>query len=111
MQKELQDKKITTVERLLTYCVEKHGDKKAQGTRKVERVEKVTRDDGLEILKFHLGGYEWRSYQEMGRRVSKVGRGLRELGMEPRERLVVYADTSADWLVCALAVRRILNKI
>jgi len=103
LQKELTDKKITTVERLLTYCVEKHGDKKVQGTRKVERVEKVTRDDGSEILKFHLGGYEWRSYQEMGRRVSKVGRGLRELGMEPRERLVVYADTSADWLVCALA--------
>ena len=43
------------------------------------------------------------SYTEFGERAAWFGRGLRELGLSPGDRVVVFAETRAEWLMSALA--------
>ena len=43
------------------------------------------------------------NYLEVDKKVANVGRGLRTLGLKPRDKIVIYAATNADWLIMALA--------
>ena len=38
----------------------------------------------------------------MDARSDYFGKGLRSLGLQQREKLVIYADTRADWLMAAI---------
>ena len=41
-------------------------------------------------------------YAEGATRPDHVGKGLLSLGLQQREKLVIYADTRADWLMAAI---------
>ena len=51
--------------------------------------------------KFNLGDYRWISYEDLDSTADYFGRGLRSLGLNPREKLCVYADTRAEWMIAA----------
>ena len=49
---------------------------------------------------------EWHnvSYAEVGVVVSEIGRGLLALGVEPRERVCILANTRPEWTYCDFAI-------
>jgi len=42
------------------------------------------------------------TYSEVDDRSDSFGKGLRYLGLQQREKLVIYMDTKADWLMAAI---------
>ena len=43
----------------------------------------------------------WLTYEEVDGMADNFGRGLRVLGMQPRDNVCLYADTRAEWLIAA----------
>ncbi|XP_028175865.1 long-chain-fatty-acid--CoA ligase 4 [Ostrinia furnacalis] len=48
-----------------------------------------------------MGDYIWRTYTDVEREARHFGAGLRELGCRPRQNLVMFAETRAEWMVAA----------
>ena len=48
-----------------------------------------------------LGDYHWRTFSEMDCEAEKFGRGLLELGLKPKENIVLFSETRAEWIICA----------
>ncbi|KIH93953.1 long-chain acyl-CoA synthetase [Sporothrix brasiliensis 5110] len=100
---------ITTVYELCKASVEKHGDANAMGSRRLLRTHQETKKikkviDGEEQLVdkqwtyFELSSYEYITYNEYFRRISKIGAGFRKLGLTAGDRVHIFAATSANWL-------------
>ena len=53
-------------------------------------------------FQFLLGGFQWRSYNQMNNEAENFGRGLRKLGLKPHENVVIFAETRAEWLISAI---------
>lgn len=58
---------------------------------------------GYLIHQFLLGDYQWRSFTQVDSEAESFGRGLRELGIKPRDNVVIFAETRAEWLIAANA--------
>lgn len=72
------------------------------GTRKVLREDDEVQPNGKVFKKWEMGEYEWKSYMQIDEMANNFGKGLRELGLNPMDRICIFAETKADWLVCAL---------
>lgn len=48
-----------------------------------------------------MGEYEWQNYEDVERMSKLFGRGLYALGQEPRNPIVVFAETRAEWMIAA----------
>lgn len=103
------DEKITTVYELVRTSVEKYGNAKAMGSRKLVRthqetkkVKKMVDGEEREVDKqwtfFELSGYEYLTFIEYERLILQLGAGLRKLGLEKDDRVHLFAATSAHWL-------------
>lgn len=53
-----------------------------------------------------MGDYDWLTFKDVEEMSSWFGRGLRQLGHEPKENLVVFAETRSEWLVAAAGAFR-----
>jgi len=95
--------KVDTMEKLFTYCVKKHGYKQCLGTREVLGQEDERQDNGKIFTKLQLGDYSWTAYVDVAARAELLGKGLRELGLQPRDKVVIYANTCADWMMTSIA--------
>lgn len=51
--------------------------------------------------------YRWMSVGQIMDRVDSIARGLRELGLSEREKVLIYADNSGEWFCTALALLRL----
>ena len=76
------------------------------GTRKVLGEMEETQASGKVFTKLQLGEYKWQTYSQVSARADCLGRGLREVGVKPRDNVVIYANTSADWMTCAIGAFR-----
>ena len=94
---------ITTMEKLWNFSMMKFGTKRALGSREVLGEVEEKQSTGKMFTKFQLGDYSWISYQDLNTRADNLGRGFRELGAEPRGKVVVYANTCAEWMTSAIA--------
>ncbi|KAG5359138.1 Long-chain-fatty-acid--CoA ligase 1 [Yarrowia sp. C11] len=108
------DSSLTSVYKLFKKYAEINSDRKAMGWRdtidihvETKQVTKVI--DGVEqkVPKewkyFELGPYKWLSYKEALKLVHDYGAGLRHLGIEPQEKMHIYAQTSHRWMLSGLA--------
>ena len=84
------------------FAVKLHTHKRMVGTRKVLSEEDEVQPNGKVFKKWEMGEYEWKSYLQIEEMATNFGKGLRELGLQPYERICIFAETKADWLVCAL---------
>ncbi|KAI9468354.1 long-chain fatty acid-CoA ligase [Coemansia sp. RSA 989] len=50
---------------------------------------------------FKLGKYKWMTYNDMVEATTQLGAGFRNLGIEPKGRVLIYAPTSREWQLCA----------
>ncbi|KAK3776903.1 hypothetical protein RRG08_024673 [Elysia crispata] len=73
------------------------------GTREVLSEEEEKQPNGKVFKKVVLGEYHWITYEELAKRVANFGRGLLMLGQRPTSKLVIFAETRADWMVSAQA--------
>lgn len=88
--------------KLFDYITEKYGDRQACGTRYV-RKEVEEEKDGKMLKKVILEkDYVWESYRDVAANVDAFGKGIRYLGIQPRQTICIFADTRAEWLVSAL---------
>ena len=55
------------------------------------------------ICFFQDDKYTWQSYEEVGNRINRVASGLYSMGLRPGDKVMIYADTCAEWLITALA--------
>ncbi|KAI0968265.1 acetyl-CoA synthetase-like protein [Xylaria arbuscula] len=100
---------IATIYDLFTTTAKKYGDKAAIGSRSLvkthtetKKVPKVVDGVKTEVEKqwsyFELSPYKFLTYKEYETRALNVGAGLRKLGLEPGDRIHIFASTSANWL-------------
>ena len=47
--------------------------------------------------------YTWLTYEQVGNRINRVACGLFTMGLRPGDKVMIYADTCAEWLITALA--------
>ncbi|PSR79333.1 long-chain-fatty-acid-CoA ligase 1 [Coniella lustricola] len=100
---------ISTLYELVRVSVEKYGNAKALGSRKLVRthqetkkVKKIVDGEEREVDKqwtyFELGSYEYLTYLEYEQLILQVGAGLRKLGLDKDDRIHIFAATSSYWL-------------
>ena len=53
-----------------------------------------------------MGDYSWLTFADMNEMSLWFGRGLRQLGHEPRENLMIFSETRFEWLVSAAGAFR-----
>lgn len=51
-----------------------------------------------------MGNYKWRSYKKTDEEASNFGRGLREIGVQHGDNVVVFAESRAEWMIAAHAL-------
>jgi long-chain acyl-CoA synthetase len=61
-------------------------------------VDGVTKEVDKEWTFFELSGFSFLTYSEYDKMVLQVGAGLRKLGLDPGDKLHVFASTSSNWL-------------
>ena len=63
------------------------------------------RHGAVEAQRYKRDG-EWHSvsYEELGRTVSEIARGLIDLGIEPGDRVSLLCSTRPDWTTCDFAI-------
>lgn len=99
----LLDQNVRTMDQILKYSVEKHGKKNCLGTRRIIEERQVPGGNGKLFTKRIMEPkYTWMSYQDVDRKSSSIGRGLQILGMKSKDKLVMYCDTKAQWLMTAM---------
>lgn len=100
---------ISTVHELVRVSVEKYGNAKCMGSRKLVKTHQETKKvkkivDGEEQLVdkqwtfFELSAYEYITFNEYEQLTLQLGAGLRKLGLEKDNRLHIFAATSQNWL-------------
>jgi long-chain acyl-CoA synthetase len=88
--------RIRTVFDLLRFSAERWGDAPCFGTRKVIKVHldgKSVEAHGTRMV-WELAPYEYRTYREVVSEVSTLASGLRAMGLEPGDKVAIYAETS-----------------
>ena len=94
---------IKTMNDCFNYAVKQHGNKNLVGTRKILGKSEELQPNGKIFEKWEMGEYRWRTYIQIENMSENFGIGLRELGLHPMERICIFAETNADWMVCALS--------
>jgi len=94
---------LNTMEKVFSHVVGKFNDRQCLGTREILGEEKEVQPNGKVFAKFNLGDYHWRSYRDFGDQAEKFGRGLREIGVESKARVVMFAESRAEWMISAYA--------
>lgn len=103
---------IETLYDVLQYDIKEYGDRNAFGYRKVDRIVEEQKEiikivAGVETKEvktwkyFQLSKYHYYTYREVGRITRDIGAGMRKLGLEPHDKIELFASTSADWMLVA----------
>lgn len=87
------------MEKTLRFATKLNTNKKFLGTREIIAEEDEMQPDGKVFKKYRLGGYKWLSFIEVEQKAKEFGRGLRALGVEPKDRVVMFAETRAEFMI------------
>lgn len=92
---------IDTLEKMFNYVTKIHTNKRCLGTREILSEEDEVQPNGRIFKKYNMGDYKWKSFIEVEKLAACFGRGLRELGQLPRNNIVIFAETRAEWMISA----------
>jgi long-chain acyl-CoA synthetase len=85
------------------WAVQRNRSKPALGTREILKEEDEVQKNGKIFKKYDLGEYRWLTYEDADYTSDYIGRGLRRTGLEHGEKVCIFADTRAEWLLTAHA--------
>lgn len=104
LHQELLDMNVDTMEKVFSYAVSKNGNGKCLGAREVlDEVDVLDPITGKMTKKFELGDYKWMTYAEVDREATNLSAGFAQLGLKPRQKIAVFAETRREWLITAMA--------
>ncbi|XP_025080298.1 long-chain-fatty-acid--CoA ligase 4-like isoform X2 [Pomacea canaliculata] len=92
-----------TLDDLFVRAVKLYANEKCLGTRELLREEDEKQPNGRVFKKVVLGEYEWLTYERVYQRISNFGSGILALRQKPRSKLVIFAETRAEWMIAAQA--------
>ena len=94
-----------TVVHVFNEACDRYGRRRCLGTRRVLGTAEGT-FAGKPITKvIQKDDYDWLTYDQTRQKVGKISKGLALLcNTKPGDRVLIYADTKADWMVTALAI-------
>ncbi|KAF2705647.1 acetyl-CoA synthetase-like protein [Pleomassaria siparia CBS 279.74] len=103
---------VNTLYDIMRYASKKFGNAKALGSRKIidthtetKKIKKMIDGKQQEVDKnwtyFELSPYSYISFAEFEQQVLALGAAIKHLGMEPQDRLHLFASTSSQWLSMA----------
>ncbi|KAK3856480.1 hypothetical protein Pcinc_037207 [Petrolisthes cinctipes] len=92
---------VTTLNDAFQFSVDRFGDQCCMATRcLLAREEEEV--NGRKMEKLEHGEYTWKSYNQVSEAMHNIGLGVRMRGVNPLDRVVVFAETRAEWLIAAL---------
>lgn len=94
---------VETLDKLFKESAENNKWKVCFGTRPLISEEDEAQANGRVFKKVILGDYEWMTYNEALTHVSKLSSGIKALGVETGEKVIIFADTKAEWMLAAQA--------
>ncbi|UYV70607.1 ACSL4 [Cordylochernes scorpioides] len=53
-----------------------------------------------------MGDYRWISFKQVDKKIDNLGKGFQKLGVKPKDNVLVFAETSASWMLSAQALLR-----
>ncbi|KAG5667341.1 hypothetical protein PVAND_015324 [Polypedilum vanderplanki] len=92
---------VDTLEKMFNLVTKIHGNKNCLGTREILSEEEERQSDGKVLKKYQMGEYRWRTFNETNYEADCFGKGMRELGVQPRDRVAIFAETRAEWMIAA----------
>lgn len=104
---ELQNLKgLQTLDEVARKAILENSKRPALGTRAVLGQTEEKQASGQVSKKLVLGDYEWLTYEDVGRQIDLIARGLLSIGAKPRQYLAILAETRAEWFLTAQACFR-----
>lgn len=92
---------VDTLAKMFKYVTKIHTTKRCLGTREILSEEDEIQDNGRVFKKLKLGDYKWRNFIETELQAQYFGRGIREIGIQARQKVVLFAETRAEWMIAA----------
>jgi len=101
--------KVETVSELFSKTIEKYRSReRCFGYRQCFGEEDEKQPDGKVFRKQILDDkYTWLSYDELDQRIDRIARGLMEHGVQPRQTVLILAETRLEWMLSAQAIFRL----
>ncbi|CAL1532013.1 unnamed protein product [Lymnaea stagnalis] len=90
-----------TLDDLFTRACKLYSNNPCLGTREVLSEEEEPQPNGKVFKKLVLGSYQWETYSEVAKRIIHFGNGLIALKQTPKTKLVIFAETRAEWMIAA----------
>lgn len=88
--------------------VVKNKNVKTLGVRDILSVEDQVQQNGKVFKKYNMAKeFRWTSYEDLQERVDNLANGLLKLGLKSNDKIVIYSETRAEWLISALACFKI----
>ncbi|OXA38215.1 Long-chain-fatty-acid--CoA ligase 3 [Folsomia candida] len=103
IQKEIDTLNIDTMHEVFSLPITKNGSKPCLGTRQLLSEEEQIQPDGKSVKKAVFGEYSWLTYAEVDHIATSFCLGLTTLGLAPRGKICIFAETRAEWLIAAVA--------
>jgi len=94
---------LDTMDKVFDYVCTTYGAKDCLGTREILKEEEEKQPNGKIFKKFVLGKYHWRSFEDFASEASIVSQALRNLGLNPKDKVAILAETRAEWILSAYA--------
>ncbi|KAI8344331.1 hypothetical protein BC941DRAFT_408356 [Chlamydoabsidia padenii] len=106
------DTTVHTLYDVLQNSVKKYGDKKAFGSRRLEKMVEEEKEvtkyiNGVETKEkkvwkyFQLSGYEYITYKEASDTAHAIGNGFAALGLAPKTKVEIFSGTTQQWMLTA----------
>lgn len=93
-----------TLVELIQNSAKAFGPRKCAGFRGLKKQHFEEGPGGRKFEKLELENeFNWITYQEYLNKVRGFAGGLQALGLKPKDKLVIYAETQVDWMVSAFA--------
>ncbi|KAI0230967.1 Long-chain-fatty-acid--CoA ligase 4 [Lamellibrachia satsuma] len=92
-----------TLDDLFKQAVRRFGSQNCFGTREVLSETEQLQENGKRFKKLMLGQYHWMTFEEVQHRVDSFGQGLLALGLLPRQYVLLFAETRAEWMIAVQA--------
>ncbi|XP_014784334.1 long-chain-fatty-acid--CoA ligase 4 [Octopus bimaculoides] len=90
-----------TVDDLFCRAVKLYGPRPCLGTREVLSVEDEVQQNGRVFKKLIMGEYNFSTFNKVSEQIHCLGRGLLELGLKPRDHVLIFSETRAEWMIIA----------
>ncbi|KAJ6223379.1 hypothetical protein RDWZM_001924 [Blomia tropicalis] len=60
--------------------------------------------DGKEINRYKLTDYKWLTFGDLYDYINRFGHGLNRIGVQKGDKVMIFAETSARWLICGQSI-------